>query len=158
MTTLTPEASETKCFTNFRDAISYATEGHVNDAPLTGAEAIRDPSFRQKVGMGYELLTHNNNTSGSGQILSIEYEHRDFRGNTVTYRGAGGCDRDKGIEYALGSVGAHWNDQFSSYATANRCQVKHWEHINQGGASTQWSNGDDAMGAMNDETSSLRWR
>ena len=147
-----------RCFDNFRDAMAYASAGQITDAPLTGAAAIRNPIFAQQIGLGYELVNHENTVAGCCVILSIEYEHADFRGNTLTYRAETGCDRDRDIDYGISFMSADWNDEISSYVTLNRCAVKHFEHQYEGGASTDWSTGDDYMGVMNDATSSLRWR
>ena len=136
----------------------HATGGRVTDAPLTGAEAIRDPKFKADLGIDYVLVNHENDTNGCCTILSIEYELSNFSGNTLTFRASSGCDNNSDVDWQVSDVGDHWNDDFSSYVTLNQCGVKHFENINFGGAATQWDTGDCCMGVMNNATSSLKWR
>lgn len=152
--------STVECFDDFRAALAHATRGDITDAPMTAAEAVRDPEIRHQLGIGayYELANHENTTAGSGDILSVEYEHRDLQGNSLIYRGGNGCDADRGVEWSVGEL-THWNDEISSFVGANGCGVKHFEHQNFNGASTPWSQSDNYVGdAMNDRTSSIKWR
>lgn len=150
-----------ECFDDFTAALAHATRGEITDAPMTAAAAVRDPEIRHelRIDAQFELANHENTTSGSGQILPIEYEHRDLQGNSLIYRAGSGCDADTGIEWSVPAISSDWNDEISSFVGANGCGAKHFEHSSYNGASTPWGQSGNYLGdAMNDRTSSIRWR
>lgn len=157
--------SQMECFKTFREAVYVATGGRIKDAPNDASEVAKNGAFRARLFASPKQQSGNvssqsvccNDTSGSGAVLSVEYEDAYYRGNTLTYRGGSGCDYDSGYEWGSSYVGSRWNDEISSYVGANRCQVRHYQHSNYGGDYTYISGADDYMGVFNDETSSIRW-
>lgn len=72
------------CFGSFRDAIYFATGGHIDNAPLNGQAAAHSSSFREKLAAGHwrrpthrvraQAANHANSIVGCCTILSVEYE------------------------------------------------------------------------------------
>lgn len=166
------EAQQPKmeCFSTFRAAISDATGGRVADAPTNASELAADRALQKRIfaapresdaadsGRLSPMSVGGNDVVGCCNVLSVEYEHAGFRGNTLTYRIKGRpCDGDRGLEAAVVYVGDKWNDEISSYVGSGRCQVKHYQHRDYEGSSTRLKQQDNNMGVFNDETSSIKW-
>jgi hypothetical protein len=156
------------CFKTFREAVYVATGGRIEDAPNDASKAATDGSFNdrlfaepeQQAGDVSSLDVCCNGTVGKGKVvLSVEYEHINYRGNTLTYKAKSGCDRSRDIDWQSAYVGDRFNDEISSYAAGggSRCQIKHFRHRDYGGASTIRKRQDANMGLFNDEASSIRW-
>jgi hypothetical protein len=164
-----------ECFGTFREAVKDATGGRIKDAPNDASEAARNKAFRDKLSapgqqkqQGGGISTQavdGNNTVGCCVVLSVEYEHADYRGNTLTYAAGHGCIDDGRANYVLPNIGSKWNDEISSFVGANRCDLRHFQHANYGGICYP-NNGvggcytlssDANMGYFNDQTTSIRW-
>jgi hypothetical protein len=101
---------------------------------------------------------HTNQSFGCCTNIGVEYDDPGYNPNWIQWSAPGGCDADDNAEWQVSYVGDDWNDVFSSFvAGAYQCQVKHHEHSGFGGAHTDWDNRSPDMGALDDETSSLRW-
>ncbi len=162
--------SETECFSTFRAAISAATGGRVADAPANASELATDRALQKRLfaaprgssatdsGRLSPRSVGDNDVVGCCNVISVEYEHTGFGGNTLTYRVKGHpCDGDGGLEVGVQYVGDKWNDEISSYVGSGRCQVKHYQHSGYNGSSTRLRQQDNNMGVFNDETSSIKW-
>ena len=157
------EAPRTECFSRFRAAIEEATGGRVAEAPNDASKLATDRSLQKAVfaaanGGPSSKAVNGNDVVGCCNVLSVEYEHAGYGGNTLTYRAKGRpCDGDAGLEVGVSYVGDKWNDEISSYVGSGRCQVKHYQHREYRGSSTSLRQQDGRMGVFNDETSSIKW-
>jgi hypothetical protein len=161
---------DVECFSTFRDAIRDATNGRVSNAPKDASGFAGDRAMQKRIFSGATETSATgsrkisprsvtgNDVVGCCNVLSVEYEDSGFGGNTLTYRAKGRpCDSDGGLEVGVSYVGDKWNDEISSYVGSGRCQVKHYQNSNYGGASTRLRQQDNYMGIFNDETSSIKW-
>jgi hypothetical protein len=136
--------SDLACFATFSDAIAAATGGAVHlsstTAPTQLTEAMLAPA-----------------TTTTQTVIGVDYVNTHYGGNTLTwYTTYGNCTSTN--YYNAASMPSGWNDVVSSaHAWANCNHWYHYEHINYGGARatcTCYYIGD----AMNDRTSSEKWR
>ncbi|MGP3978288.1 hypothetical protein ACTWQF_30610 [Streptomyces sp. 8N114] len=138
------------CYGSFREAISAASEGRITDAPQDAHAAATSKTFRQRL---------------ADPILSVSYQHpnfnRDEDGATMTLRGDGGCDGDKGVEHELhdiDEIDTGWDDVVSSFIGSSNCQANYYEDPGYDGSRTGYHGNLAHMGDMEDEASSIRWR
>lgn len=175
------DAVATECFVTFRSAIAYATDGRIIDAPTNVTAAAENQKFLgrlfapQEASSTGETTTqtekttaseesgdfstqnHNNTISGCCTVLSVEYEHAQYQGNTLTFRASSGCDNDPAPEWRTPNVGADWNDEISSFIASGRCTEAHFEHDFYNGRATGRQAADRNMGGFNDLTTSILW-
>ncbi|MFK0238405.1 hypothetical protein [Streptomyces vinaceus] len=118
-------AQEMKCFTFFDQAVAYAS-GNTVDASAWRWDpraAIYSPSFTRAV----------DTAPGDRRILSIEFEHADYRGYALVVWGTGGnCEpgRERVVKN-LGQTTDHWwTDKVSSFSPYNGCYSEHFDDIN----------------------------
>lgn len=95
------------------------------------------------------------------QVISIEYWNRDFNANpnrSVAYTGGStGCTG--GHHWQLHYIGDFNNDKYSSARNFGGCDiVRHFEHQNFNGAVKDCSPCAYIGDAMNNRTSSLKWK
>lgn len=150
-----------ECFKSFAEAIYAATGGTLQvssdfqPGELT-QEMLDDAAAKNEaVGMASE------EQEVVAQVISIEYWNRDFNANlnhSSTYTGGStGCSG--GHNWQLGYVGNFNNDKYSSARNFGGCDiVRHFEHQNFNGARKDCSPCAYIGDAMNNRTSSLKWK
>lgn len=151
------------CYTTFREAISKATGGRVNDAPIAAAQLspaqvtkLNTTQARTMKG-GMTALTA---TEPAG-VLEIDYTDANFGGSTFTWNGqdcrAMGSSSFQFVDnlQALG-----WGDRISSFQSFNHCYSTHYWDANRSGPSFT-RHASDPMSYVgdtwNDQISSIRW-
>lgn len=144
-------AAEVECFSTFTEAMSEATGGEVTNAPGDPEEAMADSALGHRLG-----------TLANDYILSVEYQHSNHWGASLTIRGSRPCtsfDRST-PEFFVPSLSSWWNDRISSFwtpADSGNCRVRHFTHANYQGSWTAWQTTAASMPYMNDQTSSLQY-
>jgi hypothetical protein len=136
------------CFGTFAEAIAHATAGVVQlpgDATEVTQEEL-DASYAQAAAGDIRL---------AAVVIGISYWDDNYHDGSWTHTASAGCDNDSDFEYWIINVGSSWNDEISSARGFSLCQGIYYENANFGGAQigTDWSGG-----AMNDKTTSIRWR
>jgi len=146
------------CYNTFTKAIADATGGKITDAPLNAATAVASKDFNDRINALAQVKSQPA-AADAQVVIEISYQYRDYTGDDLIWGTSSGCDADTGIEWQAGSMPTGWNDRISSFRTFSRCQSKHWENTNFQGASTGFWNSTSYIGdAMNNQTSSIKWR
>ena len=132
----------------------------------TTAEAIRYGSGRDDIpdGITPSELTDEMVAPGAGRsaqssyLLSIEYEHKGFNGDTHYFYASASCVGHNWQNPNLATIG--WAEKISASEGYSDCnKVKHWENTYYDGAVKTCYGSCSYIGdAMNDRTSSLQWR
>ncbi|MCA6091341.1 peptidase inhibitor family I36 protein [Streptomyces sp. SCA3-4] len=145
------------CFGTYREAVAFATEGRVTDAPNDTRAAAHDKKLQERLSgprgeHGMKLAENSRSAlAGAQRVLATVYQDSDFRGNSLSFTGSVGCVRYP--EFA--TMGSDWNDQISSVASG-QCSITLYQHANFLGASQTYSGGVPYIGdAMNDQASSV---
>ncbi|WUI02816.1 beta/gamma crystallin family protein [Spirillospora sp. NBC_00431] len=146
------------CYETFTAAIAAATGGKITGAPRDAHSAASNPAFKRRI----EAIAQAKGQSARQEaetVIGFEYQHSKFRGRVWTVRTSHGCDRDNGVEWEVKSLYDNWwNDRISSFETFANCQANHYENAGGRGVDHGYRNSTRHMGAMNDQTSSIRWR
>ncbi|MFF4415609.1 hypothetical protein ACFYY8_24010 [Streptosporangium sp. NPDC001559] len=151
----------TSCYDTFTEAVAFATGGRITDAPNDTAAAMADPGLTRRINALSQNSSARPTVAEEPNVISIEYEHDKYSGRSYTFMGNGtGCGRDHDITYQVSSLsGVGMNEMISSYIAYDRCFVKHYEHDNFSGKSTDWLFWNLYIeGYMNDRTSSIKWK
>jgi hypothetical protein len=137
--------ADPRCFQTFSEAIFAATGGAVSVTPNTKPEDFNGQALPDDV------------QPAASYVIGIEYEHSNYRGSSLIYRSNQTCI---GYQHSAAFVGAAWNDRISSARAYSGCNHSiHYEHRDFGGASRDCGSACSYIGdAMNDKTSSIRWR
>lgn len=137
--------ADPQCFQNFSEAIFAATGGAVSVSPNTKPEDFN-----------VQELPDDQQPAAS-YVIGIEYQHSNYRGSSIIYRNNRTCS---GYQHSVAFVGAGWNDRISSARAYSGCNHSvHYEHRDFRGASRDCGTACSYIGdAMNDKTSSIRWR
>ncbi|HZI97190.1 MAG TPA: hypothetical protein VFD41_06650 [Actinomycetales bacterium] len=146
-------ASPLTCYDDFRALVRELT-GREPRSDLTSRNPTdRDlnPHLYEEGGAGAAGATQ-----AAATVIGISYEDTGFGGSSWVHSvGSGGCTSTTG--YSISSLsGTSWDNRISSALTYANCQAQYWEYANFGGALKLC--GCSSMQAMNDKTSSIRWR
>lgn len=134
------------CYPTFKEAIEVASGGDVMLPSGAGPSEVTEGMLEEP------------STSADRVTISVHWRQVAYDGERLIYS-ASPCSEAKGIAYADPRLGDDWNDAISSAAGYNGCnRVSHFEHIYYNGAKKVCSPQCDYMGALNNESSSLRWR
>lgn len=94
-------------------------------------------------------------------IIGHEYQHANYGGAILTVNvpsNGFSCTGTTGdVDASISSMPGGWDNVVSSFRNYSNCWTNHYEHANFGGASTGYLDDRSSMGAMNDQTSSIRW-
>jgi len=121
------------CFGTFTEAISFATNGAVKDAPAIAAQAAKDPAFKAEMdaaGQGAAALA-------AAVPIGIEYEALGFSTSSwsMTFSGPTACTGPTtDIDYSVNLAQPVW-DQISSFQTffsGTNCFADHYFQTNFG--------------------------
>lgn len=139
--------AEPRCYPSFAEAISAATKGAVRLAPDATPDMFEQRDAEQAATLG----TH---------VVGVEYgaPHWDAFWGSMTFTSSVPCNGYTTMW--VDEMPWGWNDVISSSLTYAGCQhAWHYEHSYQRGVDIDClSEGCYEMGAMNDHTSSIRWR
>lgn len=137
--------ADPRCFQTFSEAIFAATGGAVSVSP------------NAKPGDLNEQAMPSDLQPAASYVIGIEYQHANYGGSSIVYRNAHTCN---GYQHSVAFVGSGWNDRISSARAYSGCNHSvHYEHSNFGGALRDCGGACSYIGdAMNDKTSSIRWR
>ncbi|SEM25190.1 peptidase inhibitor family I36 protein [Nonomuraea pusilla] len=140
------EASARRCFATFRESIAFATNGKITDAPVSPAQAMNDRDFVERLRLP---AAPTPGISAEYRSLGIAYEHVNFGGGSLTFRGSVGC----GWRYPeFGQLG-DWNDKISSVMPLACNRMVLYVDSDFGGASQPY--GASPQLDMNDQASSV---
>ncbi|MFG2116031.1 hypothetical protein ACGFRB_25925 [Streptomyces sp. NPDC048718] len=146
------------CFPTYREAIAFATQGRVTDAPDDTRAAAHDTKLQERLSgprseHGLKLAKNSEaGLQGESRVLGTLYSDKDFGGSSLTYSGTVGC----GWRYPeFASMVSGWNDLASSTASG-QCDVTLYQHANFIGFSQTFRGNVPYVGdAMNDQASSV---
>jgi hypothetical protein len=144
-------SSTLRCFSTYRAAIAYGTQGRVTDAPLTGAAAALDPRFAT------EMAALPAVTPKASVLLGTEYANANFGGASLNLFGSGGCDNSSDVDFRFASLPTGWNDRITSFRSFSNCAQQLFRSVNfTGGALTLIITSLANVGsAANDQASSI---
>lgn len=139
------------CFSTFAAALRYATRGRVEVAAdattVTGAQLV---------------AAHAASTPtqpASNPVLGFEYVDSNYGGTYDVLYGSNGTGCYNGVTYGFPSLGG-LNDVISSAKGLSGCYGIHYQNVNYNrvnGASITCPPNCPGMGAMNDQTSSIKF-
>jgi hypothetical protein len=104
------------CFDSFRDAITFATDGAIADAPASARLAATDPRFHERVARlsarrvsvsGSRTARAAGTTSGSSVIGATLFTGTGYTGDSETLRIPRPCVKDGSYDFGfnLGTIG-----------------------------------------------------
>jgi hypothetical protein len=88
------------------------------------------------------------------------FTHANYTGSSHTYTTTNGATcYGQTYSFSFPSLYSYIHDQVSSFSGQGACQVRLYEHINYGGAYTNWADcrTDLSTGSMNDKASSVKF-
>ncbi|MFJ7911944.1 hypothetical protein [Kitasatospora sp. NPDC096204] len=105
------DGGQSKCFGTYREAIGYATGGHVTDAPLSAAAAARDTAFAEEL----------NSSAGLSNLVVLGTIYQDFffEGESVTFTGPHDCYNGNSADYSFDIPAPLTNHVYSLRPYAN---------------------------------------
>ncbi|MEU8543641.1 hypothetical protein AB0C52_27240 [Streptomyces sp. NPDC048717] len=145
------------CFPTYREAIAFATQGRVTDAPDDTRAAAHDKKLQERLsGPRSEHGLKLAKNSGAGlqattRVLGTIYSDKDFGGSSLNLVGSLGC-----VRYPVFSgLYDGWNDSISS-TNSGQCDVTLFQHADFLGFSQTYRGAVPYVGdAMNDQASSI---
>jgi hypothetical protein len=147
----------TICFSSFTEAIATATGGQVTDAPDSAGAAMKSPRLAAQLN-ATSAKKGGASPIAAAIVIGIEWWDSDLGGATYTVTAPSGCTTTlNDIDWVVPSLPSNWNDEIGSYRSYANCYAKHFEHISFTGISTAFDGGQNDMGWMDDETSSIQW-
>ncbi|MEU7043110.1 hypothetical protein AB0A77_18890 [Streptomyces varsoviensis] len=143
---LNVDSGSTRCFTTFREAVTFSTRGRIADAPASAKNVARD----------HELLDRLRGVSaGRGGLtaqLGILYKDWNYGGSSLILNGSGACANGNGRDYTGELV--DWNDTVSSVAPVG-CWIELFVDAHQSGYHQEYQTSTAYVGdSMNDRASS----
>ncbi|MGW7824443.1 hypothetical protein ACWGLF_41660 [Streptomyces puniciscabiei] len=139
-----------KCFSDFRDAISYATGGRVTDAPHDPHTAATSTTFQAEIN---QPSTTASKKSSSGHTMAANavvdigtiYSNPDWTGNTLTFNGTGPCQDLRNVSNfgfpdlsTIPYPGGNWWGKTRSWQGENGCAINGYASANYD-YSTGWT-------------------
>ncbi|MEU7019088.1 hypothetical protein ABZ990_00330 [Streptomyces sp. NPDC046203] len=145
------------CFPTYREAIAFATQGRVTDAPDDTRAAAHDKKLQERLSGPrgeHGLRLAKNSEAGvqaTTRLLGTIYSDKDFGGNSLSLVGSLGC-----VRYPeFGNLYDGWNDSISS-TNSGQCDVTLFQHAGFLGFSQTYRGAVPYVGdAMNDQASSI---
>ncbi|MGJ6960497.1 hypothetical protein ACSDR0_01195 [Streptosporangium sp. G11] len=158
------KASTERCFSTFTEAIRFATDGAITNAPPTAIEGVDDPALNALLGSTEKSDDPQESTAPAGAliVIGIEYEHANYGGASYTFRGSRRCTTPTtDIDYSL-NLPRHWWDRISSFRNYNNCFTNHYAFSGFVPPSTGYLNDRAVMPIIggrnfNDDARSIRW-
>ncbi|MEU4407448.1 hypothetical protein AB0F88_23230 [Streptosporangium sp. NPDC023963] len=152
------------CFPTFTEAIRFATDGAVTDAPPSAVEGVDDPVLDALLGSSEKSADAEATPAAAGtlMIIGIEYEHINYRGASYTFRGSRSCTGPTtNIDYSV-NLPRHWWDRISSFRNYSNCFTNHYAYTNFLPPATGYLNDRAVMPIINgrnfnDDARSIRW-
>jgi hypothetical protein len=155
-------AQELECYPTFPDAIFAATQGWVH---LPRGEAFRT----QLDILDHELAARETELKeASSVVVAVDYEHIDYndkyQGASLTWTFSAPCDpytyhQSPTMPSIYVLQNPHWDNRVSSTRGYAKCQRNTlFEHPDYGGTYLTCTPDCTSVGAMNEKTSSRRWR
>mgnify|MGYP001577127993 CR=1 FL=1 len=145
------QVTEIKCFDSFSDSIYAATQGHVQLEKIVHPESVTD-----------EILNYGNgeNTLDSQIVIGIDWDYSGYWGASYTWVSTSGTGCTSTISFNRPTMPSNWDNRVSSARGYSGCNYfYHYANTNFGGASIACStSGCSSMGAINNATSSEKWR
>lgn len=91
-------------------------------------------------------------------IIGVSWGKENSKGSSVLWKADYGCFQGV-TTWVVSNVGPQWNDRISSSEAFARCDIfRHFEHASFKGATLNCSPQCSTMGAMNNQTTSLKWK
>ncbi|XVS63042.1 hypothetical protein ACQPYE_33010 [Actinosynnema sp. CA-299493] len=155
--TISAETKAVKCFSTATEAISFATNGQVTDAPRDMGEAIADPKVKQQI--------NTPDVGATAVVIGIQYYLSNYGSHSLTVSGAGSCTTALDtVEYYVAplpnlapSGGINWNNNIRSFQGYNNC----YQLMVDDAACTVglygWAGFAADLGAANDRTECIFW-
>lgn len=139
-------ASSPTCFTNFSDAIFFATSGTVRLPAAARGDALTDQLLREEA------------TSSSAVVVGIDWADPYYQGSSYVFSTtawSSGCAGN----HAYGSyvMPAGWDNRVSSAKGYSSCRGVHYENTYYNGT-IHYCAACATMGIMDNQTSSVIWQ
>lgn len=152
------------CFSTFTEAIRFATDGAITDAPATAVEGVEDPALNALLGSSEKSTGTEPAPAADGALLviGIEYEHINYGGASYTFRGPRRCTTPTtDVDYSL-NLPRNWWDRISSFKNYANCYTNHYAYTNFIPPATGYLNDRPVMPIINgrnfnDDARSIRW-
>ncbi|MFF3440259.1 hypothetical protein [Streptosporangium sp. NPDC002721] len=153
-----------RCFSTFTEAIRYATDGAIANAPVTAVEGVDDPALNALLGssgksVGAAAVPAAN---GTQTLIGIEYSDANFGGTSMIFRGPQSCTGPTSdIDYSIDLPREFW-DRISSFKNNSNCFTNHYAFSDFRPPDTGYLNDHAVMPIVNgrnfnDDTRSIRW-
>lgn len=147
------ESGRIRCFATFAKAISVATDGRVRLDPEMPPNQITQEMLDQGQDRNQERAQ---SAAQQDTVIGIPWAGAREQGASLVYTFDGGC-RDA-PEIQAPTMPSNWNDRISSSHSYGGCRtIRHYEDRQFGGSIRDCSPACGELGAMNNETSSLKW-
>ena len=147
---------EEQCFANLADAIAAGTANKLRlpqDAtPAQVDKALRDRDTRLSSNMA------TRSTTADTTVIAIEYQNQYAQGSslTITTDGLVGCSSTRTFGWT--SMPAGWVNSISSARVYGGCNhAYHYDGVSYTNAVLDCWGGCNIMGAMDNQTESIRW-
>ncbi|MFF3440258.1 hypothetical protein [Streptosporangium sp. NPDC002721] len=138
------------CFPTFTEAIRYATDGAITNAPATAVEGVDDPALNALLGSSGKSDTGASPApTGALMVIGIEYADRFYRGPSRTFRGFRRCTTPTtDIDYSF-NLPRVWWDRISSFKNFANCYTNHYAYSNYVPPATGYLNDRPIMPIIN---------
>ncbi|MEV0264363.1 hypothetical protein AB0I49_23925 [Streptomyces sp. NPDC050617] len=140
------DSGSKRCFTTFREAIAFSTNGQVADAPVSAKGAAHDEKLLDRL---------RTSSTGKGALtaqLGILYKDSNYRGSSLVLNAGSGCKSGNGRDYSGELV--DWNDSVSSVSPV-ACWIELFADAHQSGDHEEYHDSTAYVGnRMNDRASS----
>lgn len=154
-----------RCFPTFTEAIRFATDGAITDAPTTAAEGVDDPDLNELLGSS-EKSADTKEPIAALVVIGIEYGDAYYRGASYTFRRTRNCTgTTTDVDYSF-ELPRRWWDRISSFKNYANCHTNHYALSGFRGSETGYLNDRSVMPTIdrlrryhnfNDDTRSIRW-
>ncbi|WP_436758984.1 hypothetical protein [Streptosporangium sp. V21-05] len=153
-----------RCFSTFTEAIRFAADGAITNAPATAVEGVDDPALDALLGSSEKSSGAEAAPAANGALLviGIEYQHINYGGASYAFRGPRRCTGPTtDSDYSL-NLPRSWWDRISSSKNHANCYTNHYAYAGFISPSTGYLNDRAVMPVLsgrnfNDDARSIRW-
>ena len=152
------ESEQMSCFDSFTDAMVFATQGRINDAPADAAAAAADENLEARINT-LAKGTSESTATVAEVVITIFYWNKNFGGRSAIYTRSYGCDGNLSTpDFETPEFPRGHNNEYSSFQTFANCAVQLYQFPGFGGVMTPISYTMAYVGsAINNRVSSARW-
>lgn len=147
------ETTASKCFSSFREVISYLSDGQV--VPKQADRLSQGEADQVAVASAAEARS-SGNVAAASVVLAVLYDYSGYGGGTLNITASYGCDSNIDVDWQNLTPGS-FNDRTSAFIGYSNCQVQIYEHTNYSGARYYATSASYVGDAMNNRTSSHKF-